>query len=141
MVESKTENHCTLLKIAIVEDSPIIVSRVQDMINELSGVEFLGDATSVDQAMDLLERTLPDVMIIDISLRNSDGKNGIMLLNMLKKLHPTIVVIMLSNLSNWFYRSQCATGGADFFLDKSDDFEKIPETLAAIARRRSIPLQ
>jgi DNA-binding NarL/FixJ family response regulator len=136
MVESETCVYEKRLKIAIVEDSAIIVSRVHAMISELNGVDFLGDAPSVDLALKMIDQSLPDVMIIDISLKDTDGRNGITLLQQVKKENPAIVVIMLTNLSDWLYRTQCATGGADFFFDKSNDFEKIPETLAAVARRR-----
>ena len=138
MIGTETSVRNSVLKIAIVEDSPLIVSRVQSLLNEIDGVELIGEASSYDLALELMERIVPDVMILDISLKNSEGKNGITLLNMLKKTHPRVVVIMLTNLSDWYYRSQCATGGADFFFDKSNDFEKIPDALANIAKRRTL---
>lgn len=68
MIGTETSVRNSVLKIAIVEDSPLIVSRVQSLLNEIDGVELIGEASSYDLALELMERIVPDVMILDISL-------------------------------------------------------------------------
>lgn len=117
------------VKVLTVEDSQVIVERINELLKDIEGVIFLGNASSIPQAMECIKVNKPSVVILDIHLRSTDGKNGINLLNILKRLYPEITVIMLTNLADDRYKSLCKNYGADYFLDKSHDFEKIPEVL------------
>jgi DNA-binding NarL/FixJ family response regulator len=46
-----------------------------------------------------------------------------------KRLHPATAVMMLTNYSDEFHRLRCEAAGADFFLDKSKQFDQIPAIL------------
>lgn len=120
-----------VLKIITVEDSLIIVSRVECMLSDIAGVKFLGNACNKNEALALIEAHQPDVVMVDVHLGCAEG-NGIDLLILIRKSYPAIKVIMLTNLTETRYRTLCLEAGADFFLDKSNDFDKIPETLAQI---------
>jgi DNA-binding NarL/FixJ family response regulator len=119
----------TVLKIAIVEDSAIIVDRLIVLLQDIAGVEFMGNAATLPAAVALLENTLPDALILDINLRTSDGKNGIDLLYMIRNVYPLMKIMMLTNLADLRYRTLCQEAGADYFFDKSHDFDQITQTL------------
>jgi DNA-binding NarL/FixJ family response regulator len=122
----------TILKVAIVEDSSIIVGRIKDMLSEVSGVEFAGNASTIPTAIALISASRPDVIILDIHLQGWDRRNGIELLAMIRPIYPALKVIMLTNLADNRYRTMCENAGADYFFDKSNDFDKIPDTLNKI---------
>jgi DNA-binding NarL/FixJ family response regulator len=128
--------HPTGLKIATVEDSHFIIDRLQAILDEVGGVHFVGNAASMNDALILIEWQRPDVLFLDIRLGNKETKTGVNLLSVVNKKYPTITVVMLTNLSGESYRTLCAREGADFFLDKSRDFDKIPETLEQIMNQR-----
>jgi DNA-binding NarL/FixJ family response regulator len=118
------------LKLITVDDSPQIVRRIHLLVNDVDGVDFLGNACSVGDALQLLDDLRPDVVILDIQLNKINPvENGISLLQEVKKRFPVITVIMLSNFSMVPYRKKCLQLGADYFFDKSADFEKIPAVL------------
>jgi len=75
------------------------------------------------EAIDSVQRLTPDVAIVDIRLPKDDG---IQTLVDLKKIKPDMHVIMLTNYPYREYREKCLAEGADFFLDKSTEFERIP---------------
>jgi len=54
---------------------------------------------------------------------------GINVLRAIKSSSPDIRIIILSNFPYPQYRKKCLEAGADFFLDKSLDFSKMPEIL------------
>ncbi len=116
----------------MVEDSSLIVDRVKGMLNEIAEIEFMGNANNIAGALDLIKRCSPDVVILDINLGERDGKNGINLLNIIRKVYHEMKIIMLTNFTAMQYRILCSDYGADYFLDKSNDFDKIPETLKEI---------
>jgi DNA-binding NarL/FixJ family response regulator len=127
------------LKVMMVDDSVMIVTRVECVISELQGIKFMGNSASISAAIELVRLAGPDVVILDINLGSENGKNGINLLNLLRQLYPEITFIMLTNLSGDRYRALCKHYGAEYFLDKSNDFEKIPEILATIRDSRNSP--
>jgi DNA-binding NarL/FixJ family response regulator len=125
-----------VLKILTVEDSPLIAARLETMINDVDDAQFIGNATSMVKALTLIEWQRPNVLFLDIRLGGPEEKTGIDLLSVVSKKYPGITVVMLTNLSGERYRTLCEREGADFFLDKSRDFDKIPATLDQIMNQR-----
>jgi DNA-binding NarL/FixJ family response regulator len=62
------------------------------------------------------------------------GGSGIEVLRSLKKMTPAPAVIMLTNFAYEQYRKKCEAAGADFFLDKSTEFDQIPLVLEQVRR-------
>lgn len=116
------------MKVFIVEDSPAVRERLVEMIREVEGVEVVGEAGSFDAAVAGITTTLPDVAILDIKLAD-DGGSGIDVLNRVKRLLPELKAIVLSNYATPQHVKASADTGAEYFLDKSADFERISEIL------------
>lgn len=116
-------------KILLVDDSPLILERLMSMLGEL-GIHSLFCCGTVHEAKQFLTHMVPDIVVLDINL--SDG-SGIDLLEMAKSSHPNACIVMLTNQSGSYYRKLCRTLGADHFLDKSADFELIPDLIAQTA--------
>jgi CheY-like chemotaxis protein len=55
------------------------------------------------------------------------GGSGIDVLQNIKQDEAAPIVIILTNYPYWGYRQKCLQAGADFFLDKSTEFDQIPE--------------
>jgi DNA-binding NarL/FixJ family response regulator len=122
-----------LFKIVTVDDSPLIVERLRQMLSEISNVSFVGNARNITTALDLIDKQKPNAVILDIYLEDDMPKaNGINLLSTLKNKYPDLKVIMLTNLSEPQYRSACVAIGADYFFDKTNEFDRIPETIKKI---------
>lgn len=118
------------LKVISVDDSVTIANHLQILLETLDGITFSGHAFTIDEALSLLKTNKPDIVFLDIYLKE---ENGIELLSIVKTKYPEIKVIMLSNYSEMFYKNKAKDLGADYFLDKSYEFDKIPELLLKIA--------
>jgi len=57
------------------------------------------------------------------------GGSGIDVLQDIKQGHAAPIVMILTNFPYPQYRKKCADAGADFFFDKSTEFDKVPEVL------------
>ena len=110
----------------IVDDSQIIIDRVIDSLKDHENVTDIFTATNYREAIELLRKHNPGFILLDIQL---PGKNGIDLLKFIVKEYPAIKVIMFSNLLDVNYIKVCKKMGAKYFIDKSRDFELIPEML------------
>lgn len=114
------------MKIFIADDSAVVRERLKIMFSELPGIEIVGEARNVSEALNSIKKLHPDVVILDIKM---PGGNGISVLENIKKIELAPVVIMLTNYPYPQYRKKCMDLGADFFFDKSTEFEKVMEVL------------
>ncbi len=113
-------------KVFIVDDSPVVRERIATLLADLPSVEIVGQAEIAFEAISATRRLKPDVMLLDISM---PGGSGIHVLEMVKKERPAPLVIMLTNFAHEQYRQKCLQLGADFFFDKSTEFEKVLSVL------------
>ena len=90
----------------------------------MKGIEIVGQAQRGDEAVGSIRKLKPDVVILDIRM---SGGNGIEAFQRIKKENPDITVIMFTNYPYSQYKKKCMEAGADFFLDKSIEFDEIPE--------------
>lgn len=113
-------------QVLIVDDSPQVRKRVAALLNESSQIHIAGQAGSGREAIEAVEHIRPDTVVLDIRLPD---QNGIALLKRFKADYPQMAVIMLTNLDGPRYRQVCRGLGADGFLNKAMDFERIAETI------------
>jgi DNA-binding NarL/FixJ family response regulator len=110
-------------KILIVDDSALVVDRLFENLHEMKCVDKLFSAHSYAEAVNQIKLQPPQFILLDIQL---PGKNGIELLSYIKQNYPNIITIMLTNMVSDYYKDLCNNIGADYFIDKSSEFEKIP---------------
>ena len=115
--------------ILIVDDSVVILDRLIRMLEESKNIQFV-HAGNYHDAIQLLNGITPDLVLLDIHLPD---KSGIELLRTIKEKYQHIIVVMITNNVNDYYRKHCRTLGAEYFVDKSKDFNLIPEIISAQA--------
>jgi DNA-binding NarL/FixJ family response regulator len=116
-------------RVFLVDDSSMVRERLVSLISELPGVTIIGQAAAAPAAISEIGRLKPDVVILDISI---PGGNGMHVLAAIKAETPAPVVIMLTNFAHEQYRRRCFQLKADYFFDKSREFEKVLEVLQEI---------
>lgn len=121
------------LTVFLVEDSPAIRARVAAMLGEVPDVRLIGAADRVREAIDRIETTQPDALVLDLQI---PGGSGLDVLRAVRGSQPGLRVAVLTNLVNDQYRRACVAAGAEQFLDKSEQFDRIPALLAAWAREK-----
>ena len=122
------ENYATILMkkdtvILIVDDNMNFVDRMISLLQETDSPRQIHSANNYDEARRLLAELNPDIVLLDINL---PGKNGIEILKMIRSENKFSTVLMLTNHADAYYRQQCMELGADYFLDKSEDFGLVP---------------
>lgn len=116
-------------QVLIVDDSEQIRERLAALLAESTQIRIVGQAGDGMEALDAVQRLKPDTVILDIRL---PGGSGIELLKEIKTRYPEMTVIMLTNYDYAFYRRQCQLLGADYFLNKTLEFEKIVDTILMV---------
>ena len=112
------------IKVFIADDSLIVREHLVTMFDELAGIEVVGQAGNVTEAISAIRLLQPDAVILDILM---PGGSGIKVLENIKQAGAGPMVIVLTNYPYPVFRQKCLQAGADFFLDKSTEFGQIPE--------------
>jgi DNA-binding NarL/FixJ family response regulator len=110
------------IRMVIVDDSNVVRQHLIELLMETARVEIVGEVDDAPQALDRIRALKPQVVILDIRMPHGSGLD---VLRSLKQESPEIVVIMLTNYPYQQYRDSCLAAGADFFFDKSTEFDRI----------------
>jgi CheY-like chemotaxis protein len=122
----------TMRTVYIVDDSQAVRERLVGMISEVDGTTLAGATGDPREAVKAIRRLHPDAVILDIRM---PGMNGIQVLREIKQAQRAPMVIMLTNYPFEQYRRECTEAGADYFLNKSTEFEKINAILARVVHQ------
>lgn len=114
------------LKMLIVDDSPLVAPRIRSLLDNLEHDITIGEAINAEEALGLMQEVVPDVVLLDLNL---EGKSGVELLREIKNGYPSVIVMVFTNHAEPYYRDICKALGADYFFDKSSEFDLLPKTL------------
>lgn len=102
-------------RILIVDDHPILREGLATLISVHSDLKICGEAGDISSALQLVTEQCPDVVIVDISLRN---ENGLDLVRRLKADNHAVQVLVLSMYDDVVYGERALSAGAMGYLNK-----------------------
>ena len=112
-------------KLLIVDDHEIIRMGLRLML-EGSGLEIAAEATTAAEAIEAVERSVPDVVLMDIRMEGGDGLNA---LGRMKLDHPDLPIVLFSAYDNPTYIARAVALGASGYVLKSAPRERLIEAL------------
>jgi DNA-binding NarL/FixJ family response regulator len=119
------------MKLFIADDSKVLCERLIEMLSDIPGIEIIGHAQNASDSLAFIKKLNPDIVILDIRM---PGGSGIDVLQDIKKDKHAPMVIILTNYPYPQYRKKCLGLGADYFFDKSTEFEKVMELFKQLRR-------
>jgi DNA-binding NarL/FixJ family response regulator len=115
------------LRVVVVDDHPLMVKAIRLALDEAEDITIVGEARSGSQALPVVGRTLPDVVLLDLMMPEMDG---LTCLTLLTARYPQIKVVMLSASEDRRLIDRALASGAAVFISKSVE----PRDLAALLR-------
>jgi len=120
----------TALRVAVVDDHPMFRMGLAAAIQEMEGIELVGEAQRADQVGALVVAAAPDVVLLDVRL--VDG-SGLDVNRWLAAHHPTVKVIMLTMSEDHDTALTALRDGASGYLVKGAGPERVEHALRAVA--------
>lgn len=121
------------MKVVFADDSAEMRKRIKASLGQVQCVENIYEAENGVAVFELISTHKPELVILDIRMPAVDG---LTVLRNVKYMYPYMVVVILTNFPLDRYRENCLEAGADYFLDKSMDFHKLPEVVREVAGRK-----
>jgi DNA-binding NarL/FixJ family response regulator len=122
------EQRCT--DVFMVEDSPAVRDSLVDLLKDVDNVRIVGVADSPTAAIEGIDASRPSVVVLDFQLI---GGTALDVLRAIRPRLPDLAVIVLTNFPSTGYRRACISAGANWFLDKSTQFEEVRKIVAGLA--------
>lgn len=118
-------------RIFIVDDHPAVRQGVIAIVSHEPDMLICGEANGVPDAMQQIATLMPDVAVIDISLKIG---NGIDLVKRIKAEYPSVRMLVWSMFPDTLYAVRALRAGALGYLNKSDSTEQLVDAIRMVAQ-------
>ena len=112
------------MNVLIIEKSDILNERYTSLLSPIDEIDMLTHSALTEKTFDFVNKHKPEVIII---AQNMDSNTYIKSIKSLKHNNPDAFIIILSAKSFPQLFKKYKEWGADFILDKSTEFNKLPE--------------
>ena len=126
-IAGRMEAHTTMKKtVAVVEDDTRLREQLLQILEDIPDIKCVGACASAEEALDVIPRKKPDVVLMDIKLPRM---SGIQCVSELKRLVPSIQVIMVTVYEDSERIFKVLKAGASGYLLKSGPPEQLIEAI------------
>ncbi len=116
-------------KILIVDDHPIFCLGMAELINKEPDLIVCGTESTAAGAWAAIKKYKPDLVIVDISLKES---NGIDLVEEIKQEYPDLPALVLSMYDESLYAERALISGARGYIMKQKAIGQVVEALRKV---------
>ncbi|HEV2703860.1 MAG TPA: response regulator [Steroidobacteraceae bacterium] len=115
------------LRVLLVEDSELLAERMREVLGQITDVEVVGTVVDEGSAVAMTRDRDVHVLILDLQLKHGTG------FGVLRTLGPQRpATIVFTNYALPEYRRWAEKFGVEYFLNKSLDFERLPEVIKSL---------
>src|SRR5712671_2381131 len=120
-------------RIVIVDDHPLFRKGLQELIHSDSSFAVCGDAGNASEAMEVIRKLHPDLVIVDLSL---PGANGIELIKNIRAEFSKLPILVLSMHDESLYALRSLRAGADGYVMKHEAMANVIQAIREVFNGR-----
>jgi DNA-binding NarL/FixJ family response regulator len=120
------------IRILVVDDHPIVRRGIIQLIEDEPDLQVCGEADDVQTAVERVRESDPDVVLVDIALKHS---NGLELIEVIRQNNPTTPCLVVTMHDEELYGERALRAGARGYIMKQDGDDRIVEAIRAILRQ------
>jgi DNA-binding NarL/FixJ family response regulator len=119
------------ITVLLVEDHTLVRAGIRELLRNLDGIEVVAEASNGREALELIEKHIPNVVLMDIAMR---GMNGLEVAERVIKQYPRVHVVMLSQYTDEEYVRQSLNVGANGYIPKDAATSELEIAIRAAAQ-------
>jgi DNA-binding NarL/FixJ family response regulator len=113
-------------RVLIVDDHPIVRRGLSSLLGDEANVVVCGEAEDVEDAMDLVDSTHPELVVVDISLKTG---SGLRLLSEMKARFPNVKTLVWSMFDEKLYAERALRAGALGYINKRESIDHVVDAV------------
>ncbi|WP_024779650.1 response regulator [Pseudomonas corrugata] len=117
------------IRVALVDDHSLVRDGIRALLSVMPQLDVVGEAENGAQAIEMVGRCQPDLLLMDIGLKDM---NGLELTRLLGKQYPNLKILVLSMYDNHEYVSESVRSGASGYVLKNAPSREIIAAIEAI---------
>jgi len=129
-VKISTE-HTKKARILLVDDHPLVRRALRQAIDREEDMVVCGEAEDRDEALALLTISLPNMAVVDLTLKSSDGLE---LVKDIRRKHPDVLTLVLSMHNESFQAVRSIRAGANGYISKQEAPHEVMEAVRKVLR-------
>ena len=121
------------IKVLIADDHQVMRRGVRAVVELLSGWEVCGEASTGREAVEMVDRIRPEIVVMDVTMPEL---NGLEATRQIKKIAPTTEILMFTGLETEELIRQVFEAGARSYILKTDGREQLEAALRSLAAHK-----
>ena len=122
------------IRVVLADDHALVRAGIRALLERLPGVEVVGEAANGREALELVEKSAPNVILLDISMAELGGLEA---LPRIVKDFQAVKVLMLSRHANEEYVLRALRSGASGYMLKEAAAEELELAINAVAQGKT----
>ena len=127
-----------LINILLVDDHILFSKSLEVALSDYPEIETFKSINNISMLDKTIEEDAPDILLMDINLKNITSEDGLELAKQLLYRHPEQKIVILSGYDLPVYRSEARKIGAKGFINKNTEPETLIAFLSQIAQGKII---
>jgi len=123
------------IKVLIVDDHNLVREGLKAVFDQGNEVEVVGEAGSGEEALEMVDKVKPDVVLMDISM---PGMNGIQATKLIREKCPDAKVVMLTMLDQEGYVYEAVKAGATGYMLKNTSSDDLVNAIQTVAEGKAL---
>jgi DNA-binding NarL/FixJ family response regulator len=119
---AKTMKH----RVLIVDDHPIVRRGLSSLLNDEADVLVCGEAEDVEDALEMVAATEPELVVVDISLKTGSGMR---LLTQIKDRFPEVKTLVWSMFDEKLFAERALRAGALGYINKRESIDHVVDAV------------
>lgn len=119
------------VRVVLIDDHDLLRQGIKTMLESQGDVEVVGEASDGSQALQTVERSVPDVVVIDVIMPTKDGIEAT---REIKDAFPNVGVLVLSGHDEQQFVFDALKAGASGYLLKTAELDEVVKTVKEVAR-------
>ncbi|MFW5683834.1 MAG: response regulator [Spirochaetota bacterium] len=119
-----------MIRVAVADDHAVVRAGLTRIIRDQGQMTIVGEASSVDEVLDLVRSTECDVLLLDVNLH---GTTSLEAMKSIRTGHPSVAILVLSMYPEEQYAIRFIKAGAAGYLTKDAAPEQLVEAITRIA--------
>ena len=125
-----------VIRWAICDDADYICRNFELDLSTYDNFKFEGKANNTTDCLDIVEKTKPDILLLDIQME--EELTGIDIIPEIKTISPDTKVIMITSFDDSEYIFNAFANGADNYISKTEDIDYIVKTIINVYNNNSV---